>query len=144
MCQSTNGNICAVTIVTTQDQGFAWNALRDFLEASAILKIENDEVAEVRKSFEKLALPKIASDGRLMEWNEEFEEVEPGHRHIAHLWGFMPGNRITLEKTPELEIRLSERSVCQRRICCGYFMGKFNSERSKDLFKKRWSMYFEL
>jgi alpha-L-fucosidase 2 len=108
--KDSQGNICAVTMGTSQDQEFAWNAFRDFLEASAILKIENDEVAEVRRSIEKLALPKIASDGRLMEWNEEFEEVEPGHRHLSHLWGFMPGNRITMEQTPEL-VKAVEKSL---------------------------------
>jgi alpha-L-fucosidase 2 len=100
--RDSQGNICAVTMGSAQDQEFAWNAFRDFLEASAILEVDNDEVAEVRNCLENLALPKIATDGRLMEWNEEFEEVEPGHRHLSHLWGFMPGNRITMEHTPEL------------------------------------------
>ena len=34
--------------------------------------------------------------------NEEFEEVEPGHRHISHLYGLFPGHSISLEKTPDL------------------------------------------
>ena len=37
-----------------------------------------------------------------MEWNREVEEVEPGHRHISHLYGLFPGHTITLERTPEL------------------------------------------
>ena len=37
-----------------------------------------------------------------MEWNREVEEVEPGHRHISHLYGLYPGHTITVEKTPEL------------------------------------------
>jgi alpha-L-fucosidase 2 len=48
-----------------------------------------------------------------MEWNEEFEEVEPGHRHLSHLWGFMPGNRITMEQTPEL-VNAVEKSLNYR------------------------------
>lgn len=44
---------------------------------------------------------KIGSDGRLMEWTEEFEETEPGHRHISHLYGLHPGNQITKQKNPE-------------------------------------------
>ena len=46
--------------------------------------------------------PSLNSDGSLMEWNREVEEVEPGHRHISHLYGLYPGHTITLEKTPEL------------------------------------------
>jgi alpha-L-fucosidase 2 len=37
-----------------------------------------------------------------MEWLEEYEEPEPTHRHVSHLWALYPGDEITLEKTPEL------------------------------------------
>jgi alpha-L-fucosidase 2 len=37
-----------------------------------------------------------------MEWAEEFEEVEPAHRHLSHLFAFYPGNEITLARTPDL------------------------------------------
>ena len=49
-----------------------------------------------------LKKPSFNSDGSLMEWNREVEEVEPGHRHISHLYGLYPGHTITVEKTPEL------------------------------------------
>ena len=49
-----------------------------------------------------LKKPELNSDGSLMEWNREVEEVEPGHRHISHLYGLYPGHTITVEKTPEL------------------------------------------
>jgi alpha-L-fucosidase 2 len=44
----------------------------------------------------------IGSQGQLLEWNEEFEEVEPGHRHISHLYGLYPGDQICSRRTPEL------------------------------------------
>lgn len=34
---------------------------------------------------------KIGSDGRLLEWDKEYEEAEPQHRHLSHLVGFYPG-----------------------------------------------------
>jgi len=46
--------------------------------------------------------PKIASDGRLMEWAEEFKEPEPGHRHMSHLFALHPGKQITVTGTPKL------------------------------------------
>ena len=49
-----------------------------------------------------LKKPSLNSDGSLMEWNREVEEVEPGHRHISHLYGLFPGHTITLERTPDL------------------------------------------
>ena len=37
-----------------------------------------------------------------MEWLEPYEEVEPTHRHVSHLYGLYPGNEISIEHTPEL------------------------------------------
>jgi len=45
---------------------------------------------------------RIASDGRLMEWMEEYKEPEPQHRHISHLYGLYPADLITPETTPDL------------------------------------------
>jgi alpha-L-fucosidase 2 len=44
--------------------------------------------------------PQIGSDGRLMEWSEEFEEAEPGHRHVSHLFALHPGRQINRTTTP--------------------------------------------
>ena len=49
-----------------------------------------------------LKKPSLNSDGSLMEWNREVEEVEPGHRHISHLYGLFPGHTITRGQTPQL------------------------------------------
>ena len=43
----------------------------------------------------------IGSKGQLLEWSDEFEEVEPHHRHFSHLWGLHPGRHITAA-TPAL------------------------------------------
>ncbi len=59
-------------------------------------------VARVRIAINKLKPPKIAADGRIMEWADPWEENEPGHRHMSHLFGVHPGHQITIEETPEL------------------------------------------
>ena len=40
--------------------------------------------------------------GQLMEWSEDYDEAEPGHRHISHLWALHPGDAISPTRTPEL------------------------------------------
>ncbi|MFY0255270.1 glycosyl hydrolase family 95 catalytic domain-containing protein [Chitinophaga sp. 30R24] len=45
---------------------------------------------------------RVGQDGRLMEWLEAYEEPEPQHRHISHLYGLYPASLITPEATPEL------------------------------------------
>ena len=71
------------------------------LKAMKVLgKTENKEEFEYVLSHIKK--PSLNSDGSIMEWNEEFEEVEPGHRHISHLYGLFPGHSISIDKTPDL------------------------------------------
>ncbi len=50
----------------------------------------------------RLAPTRIGSGGRVMEWLEEYAEVESTHRHISHLWGLYPGSEITPDTTPAL------------------------------------------
>lgn len=63
---------------------------------------EDEEFSEFEYVLNHLKKPELNSDGSLMEWNTEVPEVEPGHRHISHLYGLYPGHTITVEKTPEL------------------------------------------
>jgi len=62
----------------------------------------------------KIAKPKIHSNGTICEWNEEYEETEPGHRHFSHLWGLCPGDSISLQDTPELA--LAARKSLENRL----------------------------
>jgi alpha-L-fucosidase 2 len=52
-----------------------------------------------------------------MEWPEDFEEKEKGHRHISHLYGLHPSEQITVDGTPELA-KAAEVTL-QRRLQSG-------------------------
>jgi len=72
------------------------------MEASDILGVDKDLAAELKTKRDRLPPTRIASDGRVMEWLEEYPEQDPHHRHTSHLWGLYPGNEISLTATPEL------------------------------------------
>jgi alpha-L-fucosidase 2 len=72
------------------------------IEASRILGVDEDFRRELNEKRARLAPTRIGSDGRVMEWLEEYEEPEPRHRHVSHLWGLYPGSEITPEDTPLL------------------------------------------
>ncbi len=57
-----------------------------------------DEESGLRERAEKAAARmeplKIGEDGRLLEWDKEYPETEPHHRHCSHLYGLYPAQLI--------------------------------------------------
>ena len=94
-----NGEEGAMCIAPTIDTQMLFQLFSDFLSAVEALgkEVQEHEIVErVRQYRNKLRPMCIGSHGQLLEWAEEFEEVEPGHRHVSHLWGLYPSNQITL------------------------------------------------
>ncbi len=95
--------------------------LRDLMtqciRAAEILEIEEPLADEFAKVIEKLPTNQIGKYGQLMEWAEDYEEAEPGHRHISHLYGLHPSHQITPDGTPELA-KAAEVTL-QRRLANG-------------------------
>jgi alpha-L-fucosidase 2 len=86
----------------TVDQQIIRYLFDSVIKASEILRVDADFRKELIDKKAKLAPTRIGSNGRVMEWLEEYDEPEPTHRHVSHLWALYPGDEITLEKTPEL------------------------------------------
>jgi len=97
----------------THDQQVIWQLFDDFAMASKELAVNDDFTASVEIAKNHLAGPQIGSDGRLMEWAQEFPEAEPGHRHISHLFAVHPGSQINPVQTPELAAA-AEKSLAYR------------------------------
>ena len=80
---------------TENENAIVRNLLRDYLEASAILGIK-DELTEKAELVRCQMVPTaIGSEGQILEWNEEFGEVDQHHRHLSHLYELHPGRGIT-------------------------------------------------
>jgi alpha-L-fucosidase 2 len=97
-----NGKPACYSMGPTMDQEIIWDLFTNVLDAAKALEIEDGFTRQVSEARERLLLPQVGSDGRLMEWAEEFEEVDPHHRHCSHLFALHPGKQITLRGTPEL------------------------------------------
>ena len=82
------------------------NLLNDLIRASqdveALGAKDRNLVQEAKHICAQLAEPQIGTDGRILEWNDEFVEADPHHRHLSHLYELYPGVGIT-SKTPRLE-----------------------------------------
>lgn len=92
----------SICVSSTMDIQLASEVLSHTIEASKILGIDLEKQSLWEKLLSRLPKMKIGNHGQLLEWNEEFIEVEPEHRHISHLFGLYPGENINEEKTPDL------------------------------------------
>jgi alpha-L-fucosidase 2 len=72
------------------------------LKASEVLGIEGEIVDKSSDILSKIAMPKIGKYGQIMEWQEDYDEADAGHRHISHLYALYPSCQITPDKTPKL------------------------------------------
>ena len=86
----------------SHDQEVINELFTNLLEASKIINDKNALLPKIEQALQNLAAPKIGSDGRLMEWSEEFKEAEVTHRHVSHLYMLYPGTQIDPQTTPEL------------------------------------------
>ena len=91
----------------------------DTIKAAKILGTDTDFAGQLEERLENLFPYQISPEnGRLMEWYRDFEDAEPGHRHLSHLLGVYPGTHITKQTSPDtfeaakksLEIRLDNGS----------------------------------
>jgi alpha-L-fucosidase 2 len=112
-----SGERAAVTMGPTMDTEILQQFFGRFLEASDILKIDPDFRAKVAAAKAKLLPFRIGKWGQIQEWMEDYDETEPGHRHISHLFALFPGDQITPFYTPELA--KAARATIDRRLANG-------------------------
>jgi len=79
----------------TMDMQIIREVLAEFTEAAAILERDGELSAEASAARSRLAPNQIGKQGQIQEWIEDYDEIEPDHRHLSHLWGLYPGAEIT-------------------------------------------------
>jgi alpha-L-fucosidase 2 len=116
-----DGKPCSVSLATTMDIAIIRELFGHCLEAIELLGEDAAEDGralreELEAASAKLPPYRIGKHGQLQEWYYDFDEAEPGHRHVSHLYGVYPGNQITT-KTPELLEAV--RVTLERRLANG-------------------------
>ena len=97
-----DGQQSVFTYGATMDLMIIHDLLTNCITASRILNLDADFRKECEAALKKLSPVRISPEtGRIMEWIEDYKEVEPHHRHTSHLYGLHPANMIT-QATPEL------------------------------------------
>lgn len=98
-----NGEHSVFTYGATMDLEIIHDLLTNCIAATKILSVDKGFRDTCLKTLSRLAPIRISeTTGRVMEWVEDYKEVEPHHRHTSHLFALHPGNQISVTGTPEL------------------------------------------
>ncbi len=91
----------AISVATTMDMSIIWDLFTNLIEASKELGIDKEFAQILTAKKNKLYPLHIGAKGNLQEWYKDFEDVDPHHRHVSHLFGLHPGRQIAPVSTPE-------------------------------------------
>lgn len=86
-----SGEQCNVDLGITMGQQIVRESFSNFIYILDELNINDPLKSDIEKALSQLKSDTIADDGRLLEWSREYNEVEPGHRHLSHLYALYPG-----------------------------------------------------
>lgn len=99
---SYEGSSYKLDITTTMTTQIMKEVFQNVIYASEILEIDGEFAEQLKEKIEQLRPYGIGKRGTLMEWYDDYDEVEIHHRHISHLYALHPGHELTLEKAKEL------------------------------------------
>ncbi len=104
-----DGRVLSVCRHSAINNAICRDTLKSAVELSKILKLDSD-TERFAAYLEKIYPYETGSDGRILEWDREFTERDPKHRHVSHLYGLHPAKEITPYKTPKLA-KAAEKSL---------------------------------
>lgn len=81
-------------------------------KAARVLGKDEDFAKQLTDAATRLAPHQIGKYGQIQEWLEDYEEIEPHHRHVSHLYGLHPSDQINTD-TPDL--MKAARTTLERR-----------------------------
>jgi alpha-L-fucosidase 2 len=112
-----NGNIGVICMGPSMDSQIVHGLFTQTMEAARLLGLDAELRARLAAARGRLPAPKIGRHGQIQEWSEDYDEPEPGHRHISQLFALHPDNQITVRGTPELA--RAARATIERRLANG-------------------------
>lgn len=108
-----------LTYMPTMDISLIQDFLTIYEEVVREIDCDETELEAIHEIKENLPEVQISQrTGGIQEWIEDYEEEDPGHRHVSQLYGVFPGQSITPETTPEL-CEAAKKSI-QRKLDQGY------------------------
>lgn len=108
------GRKCCASMMSTMDISIIRDLFNNCIAAINVLKVDNEFKEELQKALGRLPKYKVNKFGAVQEWYKDFDEYEPGHRHMSHLFALYPGREIS-EKN-NFELLEASKKTLERRL----------------------------
>src|SRR5262245_10720163 len=112
-----DGTQAKLTMAPTMDLEITRELFDRVVEAARILSVDSELTKRITTARDRLPALQVGKHGQLQEWLADYDEVDPGHRHISHLFALHPASQITVRGTPELA--RAARVSLERRLQAG-------------------------
>ena len=101
----------------TMDTALISELFTNCVEAAGVLKIDTAFSAKLLKARDRLIPYQIGKHGQLQEWSKDFDEPEPGQRHMSHMYPLYPGRQFTSRS--QTQFWKASRVSLERRLAAG-------------------------
>lgn len=101
------GHLC---MGASMDSQILYELFSSLIESGKLSKEEKERYDAI---LQRLPQIKFNDNGTIQEWTEQFEEADPGHRHISHLFALYPGTQIDFENK---ELMTAAEKTLKRRL----------------------------
>src|SRR5688572_6979903 len=112
-----NGQVGILSMGPSMDHQIIAGLFTQVIRASEILGMDSAFRERVAATRKKIPPPVIGKHGQIQEWADDYDEPDPGHRHISQLFALHPSNQITVHGTPQLAA--AARATIERRLANG-------------------------
>ena len=96
------GDVAHLSYATTMDLEIVNDLFTRTAKAATLLGVDAPLRSQVEAARRRLPPLQVGARGQLQEWIADYQETEPEHRHVSHLYGLFPGATVSVAETPQL------------------------------------------
>jgi alpha-L-fucosidase 2 len=133
----------------TADLAMIREIFQQVITASRILKTDREFSKLLVETTEQLHPYQVGKKGNLQEWYYDWDDQDPKHRHVSHLFALFPGNSISMKNNPvlseavkrSLELRTNNGTGWSIAWKINLWARLYNGELAYDAIKKIMTYY---
>lgn len=84
--------VTSVAIASASDICMIAELLDNYAAGCAALGVDSDLLQQAKAARARMRWFTVDEAGMLLEYDKKYEEVDPGHRHLSHIYGVYPGD----------------------------------------------------